>query len=48
VLLFEALRHCFEQGIQAWNFLRGDEPYKALWGAETIPKLRLILVRRRS
>jgi CelD/BcsL family acetyltransferase involved in cellulose biosynthesis len=48
VLLFEALRHCFEQGIQAWNFLRGDEPYKALWGAETIPKLRLTLVRRRS
>ncbi len=48
VLLFEALRHCYQQGIQAWNFLRGDEPYKALWGAHVIPRLRLILTRKRS
>jgi CelD/BcsL family acetyltransferase involved in cellulose biosynthesis len=48
LLLFEALRHCYEEGIQAWNFLRGDEPYKVLWGAHFIPRLRLTLARRRS
>jgi CelD/BcsL family acetyltransferase involved in cellulose biosynthesis len=48
ILLFEAFRHCYAQGIQSWNFLRGDEPYKALWGAQAIPRLRLTLPRRRS
>ncbi len=45
VLLFEALRYCYQQGIRTWNFLRGDEPYKLLWGAQAIPRLRLTLAR---
>jgi CelD/BcsL family acetyltransferase involved in cellulose biosynthesis len=40
-LLYEAVRHCAQQGITAWDFLRGDEPYKFSWGAQPIPKLRL-------
>lgn len=44
-LLFEALRHCYENGYEAWNFLRGEEPYKFWWGAELIPKCRVRLSR---
>lgn len=40
-LLFESFRYCFGVGYKAWNFLRGTEPYKASWGAELIPKIRL-------
>jgi CelD/BcsL family acetyltransferase involved in cellulose biosynthesis len=45
-LLFEALRYCLENGYHAWDFLRGGEPYKEWWGAEKIPKCRLIIRRR--
>ena len=44
-LLYEAIRHCFENGYTAWDFLRGDEPYKALWRAQVIPKARVIVTR---
>lgn len=44
-LLAQAIRYAYEQGYRFWDFLRGDEPYKLSWGAETIPKRRLILSR---
>jgi CelD/BcsL family acetyltransferase involved in cellulose biosynthesis len=44
-LLFEAIRYCYENGYKAWNFLRGDEPYKFWWGAQVIPKCRIRLIR---
>ncbi len=45
-LLFEAIRHSFENGYDAWDFLRGNEAYKSWWGAEAVPKCRLIITRR--
>ncbi|MBV9300853.1 MAG: GNAT family N-acetyltransferase [Acidobacteriaceae bacterium] len=44
-LLYDALRHCHENGYAAWNFLRGEEPYKFWWGAQKIPKRRVKLIR---
>jgi CelD/BcsL family acetyltransferase involved in cellulose biosynthesis len=44
-LLLEAIRYCYQNGYQAWNFLRGDEPYKFWWGAQVIPKCRVRLIR---
>jgi CelD/BcsL family acetyltransferase involved in cellulose biosynthesis len=44
-LLYESMRLCYERGYQAWNFLRGNEPYKRSWGAEPIAKCRLKLTR---
>lgn len=41
-LLAQAIRYAHRQGYRFWNFLRGDEPYKFSWGAEAIPKARLI------
>jgi CelD/BcsL family acetyltransferase involved in cellulose biosynthesis len=43
LLLHESLRYCCEQGFRAWNFCRGDEPYKADWGARPIPRCRLLI-----
>lgn len=45
-LLFEAIRDSFSRGYRAWNFLRGSEPYKTWWGAELIPKCRVIVRRK--
>ncbi len=45
-LLHGAFQYCFQNGIQTWNFLRGEEPYKASWGAKAIPKRRLVIERR--
>ena len=42
-LLYESVRYCFENGYKAWDFLRGDEPYKAWWDAGAIPKCRVIV-----
>lgn len=42
-LLFEAFRHAYLEGYDAWNFLRGDEPYKASWGAIPMERCRVIL-----
>jgi CelD/BcsL family acetyltransferase involved in cellulose biosynthesis len=47
-LLLEAIRYCYENGYKAWNFLRGDEPYKFWWGAQIIPKTRVRLIRTNS
>jgi CelD/BcsL family acetyltransferase involved in cellulose biosynthesis len=46
-LLYEALRHAFDEGYDAWNFLRGDEPYKSSWGAEPIERCRVIIENER-
>jgi CelD/BcsL family acetyltransferase involved in cellulose biosynthesis len=48
LLLFEALRHSFEQGYRAWNFLRGNEPSKLLWGARMMPTARIAIERKVS
>ena len=45
LLLHDALRHSCNHGFASWNFLRGEESYKAEWGARPIPKSRLILTR---
>ena len=45
LLLFHSVRDCFEQGCTAWDFLRGEEPYKAEWGAELIPKSRVVVLK---
>ena len=46
MLLHDAIRDSYQQGFEARNFLRGDEPYKFSWGAQSIPKRRVILQRR--
>lgn len=48
VLLAESLRECWRQGFRAWNFCRGDEPYKADWGAQAMRRCRLVLYPNRS
>ena len=47
-LLYEALRDSFEKGYRAWDFLRGDEPYKQWWRAEKIPKVKVVLSRAQA
>jgi len=46
LLLFETLRHAFEQRHRAWNFLRGNEAYKLLWGARIMPTARIAVERK--
>jgi CelD/BcsL family acetyltransferase involved in cellulose biosynthesis len=46
LLLFETLRHAFERGFRSWNFLRGNEPYKLLWGAQMRPTARTVIERK--
>jgi CelD/BcsL family acetyltransferase involved in cellulose biosynthesis len=41
-LLHDALRYAYEQRYKAWNFCRGEEPYKFSFGAERIGKRRLV------
>lgn len=48
LLLFESLRHAFQQGYRSWNFLRGNEPYKLLWGAQMTPTARITIERKTS
>jgi hypothetical protein len=43
-LLYDALQNSYSE-YQAWNFLRGDEPYKTEWGARFQPRARLRLER---
>lgn len=47
ILLYESIRHCFERCC-AWDFLRGEEPYKNEWGARNHPRARLRLERLRA
>jgi CelD/BcsL family acetyltransferase involved in cellulose biosynthesis len=46
ILLSRCIQYAYETGHSHWNFLRGDEPYKASWGAECVPKCRLTIRRR--
>lgn len=48
LLLFEALKHAFQHGYKTWNFLRGNEPYKLLWGARMTATARVTIERRVS
>jgi CelD/BcsL family acetyltransferase involved in cellulose biosynthesis len=41
-LLYESLRAVWREGFTAWEFLRGEEPYKKSWGAVFQPRSRLI------
>lgn len=45
LLLYEAIQHSFGN-FEAWDFLRGDEPYKLQWGAELFPRSALRLERQ--
>lgn len=45
ILLFHAVKYAADTGHAAWNFLRGDEPYKIWWGAQPIGKSRLLMNR---
>ena len=42
-----SIRKAIEQGYQAFDFMRGDEPYKATWRAEPIPLLEIRIIGRR-
>jgi len=42
-----SLRHAIENGAKEFDFLRGDEPYKASWGAVRRPAITL-RIRKRS
>jgi CelD/BcsL family acetyltransferase involved in cellulose biosynthesis len=42
------LRRAIEQGYRAYDFLRGDEPYKARFGAQPRPSLELRIVPPRA
>ena len=43
LLLHYAMREAIAEGARSWEFLRGDEPYKFLWGARRVPKFRMRL-----
>lgn len=43
-----SLRGAIEEGYQAYDFLRGDEPYKASWGATQRPLARVRVVGRQK
>jgi CelD/BcsL family acetyltransferase involved in cellulose biosynthesis len=45
LLLFECLRYSYAHGCREWNFLRGTETYKFAWGAEPVPKCRVLITR---
>ena len=47
-LLLQALHYAQRRGYTRWNFLRGEEPYKFSWGAERIPKRRVVVERSRA
>jgi CelD/BcsL family acetyltransferase involved in cellulose biosynthesis len=42
-LLARIFQYAATRGYRRWNFLRGEEPYKFEWGAEAIPKVRVVL-----
>jgi CelD/BcsL family acetyltransferase involved in cellulose biosynthesis len=41
LVLDYAMREAIGEGARSWEFLRGREPYKYLWGAEDVPKYRM-------
>jgi CelD/BcsL family acetyltransferase involved in cellulose biosynthesis len=44
-LLACAFEYAHRERYRWWNFLRGDEAYKFSWGAQAVPKCRLVLRR---
>lgn len=46
ILLSKCIHYAIDTGHTHWNFLRGDEPYKKSWGAQCLPKYRLVIRRR--
>ena len=48
VLLAGLIRRAIETGCQAFDFLRGDEPYKFQWGGVGEQVLRLTIHRPKS
>lgn len=44
----DSIRQAIEQGYQAFDFMRGDEPYKSIWRAEPIPLLEVRVVARHT
>ncbi len=48
VLLAMLIRRAIEGGYRAFDFMRGDEPYKFLWGGKGEPILRLTVRRPMS
>ena len=42
-----AIKNAIERGCQSFDFLRGDEPYKARWNAVRIPLMRTRIVPNR-
>lgn len=47
-LLLQALQYAQAHRYTCWNFLRGEEPYKFSWGAERIPKRRVVVEESRG
>ena len=43
LVLNYAIGEAIREGASAWEFLRGKEDYKFLWGAQTVPKSRLMV-----
>ncbi len=48
VLMGYAIKHAIESGASVFDFLRGCEEYKLLWGAKPIPNASLRLFQRRN
>jgi CelD/BcsL family acetyltransferase involved in cellulose biosynthesis len=49
VMTAEVIRHAIAEGCQVVDFLRGKEPYKAMWApTDEAVNCRLLLLRRRS
>jgi CelD/BcsL family acetyltransferase involved in cellulose biosynthesis len=46
LIYFAILRRAIEQGYRVFDFLRGDEPYKARFGAQARPSVRIRVVPR--
>ena len=47
-LLSRAFQYAHENGYRRWDFLRGDEQYKVAWGAQRIPKFRILATKFRQ
>ena len=45
ILLHQALQYVSDHRFTSWNFLRGEEPYKAEWGAQLVAKTRVTVTR---
>ena len=48
IINIATIRHALQQGERAFDFLRGDEPYKAHWRAEPQPTVTYRIVPRKA